>query len=68
MAPTVRGGSIELTYRAEEPRVSEFERALFDRLSAFEKFQVLTLLEAGISESVRDALVEVREYQERRAR
>jgi len=29
---------------------------------------VLTLLEAGISGSVRDALIEVREYQERSAR
>ena len=50
----------------EEPRVSEFELGLFNRLSAFEQFQVMVLLEAGISGSVRDALIEMREYQERR--
>ena len=46
---------------AEETRVSEFERELFARLSAFEQFQVSTLLEARIAGSVRDALQEVRE-------
>jgi hypothetical protein len=50
----------------QEPRISEFERELFARLSLLEQFQVLTLLESGIAGSVREALAEVREYQEQR--
>jgi hypothetical protein len=46
-----------------ELSLSEFERKLFDRLSPFEQFQVLVLVESGIADSVRDALREVREYQ-----
>jgi hypothetical protein len=48
-----------------ERSLSEFERAMFARLSAFEQFQVLTLLDAGIAGDVRDALREVREFEER---
>ena len=49
-------------------RVSEFERKLVEGLEPFEQFQVLTLLEAGIAESVTEALREVREYPEQRGK